>query len=227
MNCVKTYFLIDYENVHEDGLSGIEKLETNDHVFLFYTENAAKININILNTLTTSNNKLDLTLHEIPKGNQSLDKHLVSYLGYLIGIHSDKNCQFVIISKDTGFDKIISFWKKQNISCILRRDSISTAKKQKSKSTSNKPKTKRKVPTKKTGEIKCELNRIVQQKISAKYEGKTGNKVASIVVKHFGEDNFANEVHNDLRKSYTNYCELYGIVKPILKRYSSGADTNK
>ncbi len=42
--------------------------------------------------------------------------HLGSYLGYLIGKEctgQDEECKIVVISKDTGFDHIIEFWKAE------------------------------------------------------------------------------------------------------------------
>ena len=38
--------------------------------------------------------------------------HLVSYLGYLLGIHG-KDCNYVIISKDKDYDNIVKFWQEE------------------------------------------------------------------------------------------------------------------
>lgn len=35
MPTLETYYLIDFENVHEDGLSGSNKLGTHDHIHIF------------------------------------------------------------------------------------------------------------------------------------------------------------------------------------------------
>ena len=37
------YFLIDYENVKENGLSGFEHLTSNDDVLIFFSESTSKI----------------------------------------------------------------------------------------------------------------------------------------------------------------------------------------
>ena len=42
MPSVETYYLVDFENVHEDGLSGSEKLGSHDHVHLFFTKTHLK-----------------------------------------------------------------------------------------------------------------------------------------------------------------------------------------
>ena len=54
--------------------------------------------------------------------------HLGSYLGYLIGKEctgQDEECKIVVISKDTGFDHIIEFWKAEENVKIYRNEKIS------------------------------------------------------------------------------------------------------
>lgn len=221
MSSIETYYLIDFENVHEDGLSGSEHLGSHDHVHLFSTKNAPKISIEKLACFNATN----LSTHETPIGNQSLDMHLVSYLGYLIGANKS-NCKYVIISKDTDYDKIISFWKDYNNSHITRQNQIELSKKTTSSKTADSansisaPNTKSKKAT--DSQTKCQLNTEVQLALSkAKYTKTTINKTASIVVKHYGENQFANNVHNELRNTYTNYSDVYQVVKPIIAKYSS------
>lgn len=212
MSSVETYYLIDFENVHEDGLSGSEKLGSHDHVHLFSTKNAPKISFEKLTTFNSS----DLYSHEVPVGDQSLDMHLVSYLGYLIGTNTDSKCRYVIISKDTGYDNIISFWKNQEAVSVTRQEKISSA--QNTIKTSGTPSQSNKVTVSKR---KVQLNAEVQREISnAKYPQSTINGVASIVVKHYGEDSFAMNVYNELRESYAEYVDLYKLVIPIIIRYS-------
>lgn len=118
MSIVETYYLIDFENVHEDGLSGSEKLGKHDHVHLFSTKNAP-IRSSTINT---------------------------------------------------------DFSKK-----------------------------------------KTQLNSNIQRAVSsAGYSAPTSNKVASIVVKHYGEDKVLSNVHNELRNKYSDYLNLYNIIKPLM-----------
>ena len=49
--------------------------------------------------------------------------HLVSYLGYLLGIHG-KKCTYVIVSNDTDYDNIIKFWKEEGYPNISRKPRI-------------------------------------------------------------------------------------------------------
>ena len=232
MTFVETYYLIDYENVNEDGLTGSEKLGSHDHVLLFSTKNAPKISIGKL----TDFNSVDLSSHEIPAGKQSVDMHLVSYLGYLIGTNNNNKCEYVIVSKDTDYDNIISFWKSQNIINIKREHAISISQnKVQQKATTAKSSSNTSDTIVKNNksiidpQLKTQLNNKIQQAVrNAGYTQSDTNKVTSIVLKHYGEDRFVNNVHNELRDNYTDYLVLYKIVKPIISQYSiSNTTTNK
>ena len=113
----ETYYLIDFENVGLKGLEGAEKLSAQDHVHLFSTRNAPKINTA---TLATFNGK-NLVVHEVPAKSQSVDMHLVSYLGYLLGKH-DPAPAIVILSNDTDYDDIVQFWKTELNVIVVRWD---------------------------------------------------------------------------------------------------------
>ena len=113
----ETYYLIDFENVGLKGLEGAQNLTKNDWVHLFSTRNAPKIN-----TATLANfNATNLLVHEVPAKSQSVDMHLVSYLGYLLGSHETAP-QIVILSNDTDYDDIVGFWNIENGVIIKRRD---------------------------------------------------------------------------------------------------------
>ena len=113
----ETYYLIDFENVGLKGLEGAQNLTKSDWIHLFSTRNAPKIN-----TATLANfNATNLLVHEVPAKSQSVDMHLVSYLGYLLGSH-EAAPQIVILSNDTDYDDIVSFWNIEKGVIIRRRD---------------------------------------------------------------------------------------------------------
>lgn len=56
MKIIKTYYLIDYENVGSEGFKGCEKLRETDIIHLFYTDNSRKIDLDILSMITESQN---------------------------------------------------------------------------------------------------------------------------------------------------------------------------
>ena len=49
----------------------------------------------------------------MPAKKQSIDMHLVSYLGLLIG-KDGKSSNYVIVSKDSDYINIINYWKREN-----------------------------------------------------------------------------------------------------------------
>ncbi len=115
---IETYYLIDYENVNSEGLTGCEKLKNTDHIVIFFTKNAMKIDMSKI----ANHGDADLKMIEVSAGKQSTDIHIGSYLGYLAAKYEmekagkNKNggeepaWNVVIISADTDFDKVIRFW---------------------------------------------------------------------------------------------------------------------
>ena len=100
MKIIKTYYLIDYENVGSEGFKGCGKLRETDIIHLFYTDNSRKIDLDIIN----DHGESKLITHKVPTGNQSADMHLGSYLGYekISGkqVHTRKQ-----VKKQTGKEK--------------------------------------------------------------------------------------------------------------------------
>ena len=83
----KIFYFVDYENVHEAGLAGMNTLPKDSEIHLFYSQNANK---------------------------QSLDMQMVSYLGYCIG-DEDKEGTFVLVSKDTDYANTVLFWQEEGV----------------------------------------------------------------------------------------------------------------
>ena len=117
MNIIDIYYLVDYENVGSNGLSGCKNMTASDHILIFFTQNACKIDM----TAIANHGAAELKMMEIPAGKQSADMHIVSYLGYLAGI---SNCNIIIVSKDTDFDPVIQFWKKEFGISVSRKESV-------------------------------------------------------------------------------------------------------
>lgn len=103
---------IDLENVHNGGFNGIEQLDEEDKLLIFYSENSS--NISIATHRKIEESKAGKEYFSVKAGgNNALDFQLVTYLGYLLA--SDKKSDYYIISNDTGFDYVIDFWKRRNI----------------------------------------------------------------------------------------------------------------
>lgn len=118
-----TYYLIDFENVNSDGLTGCNKLSKSDHIIIFFTKNAMKINMSDI----ADHGEASLDMIEVPPGKQSTDIHIGSYIGFLVGINREKGCSIAVISSDTDFDNVIKFWKSKGSMNISRAKQIGPA----------------------------------------------------------------------------------------------------
>ena len=105
----KTYFFVDYENVHEAGLAGMNTLPAECEVHLFYSLNANKINLDLLRFV-----KARLEVHRVKPGKQSLDMQMVSYLGCCIGA-AGREGTFILVSKDTDYANTVLFWREEGV----------------------------------------------------------------------------------------------------------------
>lgn len=224
MSIVETYYLIDFENVHGNGLSGLETLGKHDHVYLFYTKNAASIELKRIASLKN----IDYNLYEVPSGKQSLDMHLVSYLGYLIGINEENKCRYVIVSKDTDYNNIVSFLKNNTYgsSGIICKKDIAAVQKESSSKILTTVKSVNTVANRNKvtniSKQKTKLNTEIQRALSdTGWYVQVINKVASIVVKHYGEDMFERDIHNELVSFYgkNDGREIYQDIKEVLENY--------
>lgn len=110
-------YLVDYENVHEAGIYGMETLTAEDNVYIFHTSQNDKISLSRLDNV-----KAWVKVILVPPGKQSLDMHLGSFLGFLIG-KEDADTKFAIVSHDMDYRGIADFWNdtyqtKEKVYCI-------------------------------------------------------------------------------------------------------------
>lgn len=214
---MKTFYLVDYENVGSAGVSKCAGLTKEDHLIIFYTENSKKIDLDIID----NHGAAVFETQKVPAKNQSVDMHIVSYMGYLVGKREGKQIKIIIISKDTDYDNLIKYWKDR--ASVERKQKIEIAKPQKEqtqkKTEKNKTVTVPKSDTK-AGK-KTQLNSEIQKVLSKnEYTQEAINGIAKLVGKKFGKENFKRDVHNELGKEYTDYEETYKLIKPILEKYS-------
>ena len=217
---METFYLIDYENVKSDGLIGCDKLTKTDHIIIFFTKNAMKINMSEI----ANHGDAELVMIEVPAGKQSADIHIGSYIGYLAGINKGKDCSIVVVSKDTDFDNVIKFWKDKTGVKASRTQQIkvSTPK----ATTAKQAATTKKTTTKVDGNKKTELNQEVMQAVrAAGFDSTVANTTAQIATGFYGEEQLANLVHNELRGRYKNYLKVYAAVKKVLSKYDKPTKT--
>ena len=93
---------IDYENVQSAGLNGIEMLTRSDKVFLFYSIHAETMKMYTVQNLISTPAVVQFIKAETGTAN-ALDFQLVASIFLKI----KKGIEYVIVSKDTGFDPIV------------------------------------------------------------------------------------------------------------------------
>lgn len=119
---VMTYYFIDYENVNGAGISETSIMQQGDRVEIFYSDSCKNVSLEIIEQL--SQKGIGIGAYGVATGaKNALDFQLSTYLGYSVAI--DRNASFVIVSKDTGFDKVVDFWKSRKVS-ISRVDTTAS-----------------------------------------------------------------------------------------------------
>ncbi len=113
------YYLVDFENVSNDGLKGLDDLQEQDGLIIFYSDKTSKLTFGMHKKLEKLKARKEYI--SIDGGSKnSLDFQLSTYLGYLVS--ADADAEFAIISKDTGYDAVVKFWKKRNVAIVRAND---------------------------------------------------------------------------------------------------------
>ena len=118
-------YLIDYENVNFSGLEGVGNLTPADEVVIFYSNAASTIPMNLHIDVQKSGARMQY-IHIERTGKNYLDFQLSALSGYLVG--TTDQTDFVVISRDTGFDSVLDLWNNQDFVgrtlTFRRQDSI-------------------------------------------------------------------------------------------------------
>ncbi|MDR1021085.1 MAG: hypothetical protein LBL73_10035 [Synergistaceae bacterium] len=116
-------YLIDYENVHKNGLSGIKNLTESDTVIIFVGNMINDVPVEAV--MAIINSLAQVRIKKMKKtADNYLDFQLATCLGSLVAGGEDK--EFYIISNDRDFEAVIDYWRynKAGVS-IERRNTIS------------------------------------------------------------------------------------------------------
>lgn len=115
-------FYIDYENVHNEGLTGIESLVSTDIVYLFYSDKADTLKIDVVQKIMQTQGVIKFMKIENGVEN-ALDFQLITAL---ICDYSEDN-NYYIISRDKGYDAAIAMAQKRDRKTIFRCKDINMA----------------------------------------------------------------------------------------------------
>ena len=220
-------FLVDYENVTKSGLNGIENLNENDRVIIFYSVNANTLTFDMHRKIIESKAKFQFQKVGVGAKN-ALDFQLCSYLGYLIRDNLDNpKVNYFVVSMDHGYEVLSSYWVNQNVN-VLVVSSIEQAEVftfedleeiiQENQSTE---------PIEKIAEPVAENN--TTEKIETVEKKSELEKILSDImldaddiaeVKKIIDDNETKtDIHNTLIKKFTSQkgSEIYKAITPLIK----------
>ena len=215
-------YLVDYENVHNDGMTDIKTLSPSDRVVIFYGDNIKSIPFETHVEMMESKAAIEyIETHKVAKN--YLDFQLATYLGFLIG--KGEKGPVYIISHDTGFDSIVDFWNGRNIRAyrlpsiaaltapqpsVPKKEPLVKKKKKKEKEKEKKAPEKTKLPETVRKKIRTALK---EEKLPAgKYtpiynaveESKTKLALNNALVKVF-DTTQASVIYNRIKKIYEDY----------------------
>lgn len=195
-----------------DGLAGCSALTKEDHILIFFTQNAKKLDMRDI----ADHGEAAVKMIEIPAGKQSADIHIGSFLGYLAGKNMGRDCRIVVISQDTDFDNVLQFWEKTTgIRAYRMRRIREETQKQKKKPVS-------KQPFEDADEtVRKQFRKALQNALrEADFAQSVCDAAAELAVQCFGAASFTEQVHNALQSRLKDQAKpVYRAIKPVLTEY--------
>ena len=227
----KHLYLVDFENTNKDGLYGLDTLNENDHVIIFFGSHDKTVPIDchkmIMNTKAIVN---EMQMDKTDKN--YLDFQLATYCGYLIGTH--EYLDVTVVSKDTGFDSLVDFWRKRQVS-IRRITSIIPLPKEEKKSTiqvivqnpepkkKEPPKVQVKVATQKATQKVTDVPESIRRKVrKAVAELKLAGQHYSVIYKSMAKATDINGYRSRIAGSgIPNQKQIYEATVAIFEEYKN------
>lgn len=115
---MRDIYLIDFENVASEGLSGITYLSEEDQVIIFYSNNSNRLTMKM--HILIGKSVCQLRYFEVTVGGKNaLDHQISTYLGYLIGTGAAER-NYYIVSRDMGYKHVANFWSANRIGPKVR-----------------------------------------------------------------------------------------------------------
>lgn len=122
-DAVERYYLLDYDNVGQNGIYGIENLSKKDKAVIFYTENKNSIELSFFEKIHAS--KAEIIFQKTETSFKCL---FSSYLGYIVGMNP--NAEYHIISNEKEYWNLKKFWAEKEIEINISSDIVGNTKKE-------------------------------------------------------------------------------------------------
>lgn len=108
----KKIYLVDTENVNDIWVNLLDRLEAEDRIVVFYTNNSPHMCVDKVVKLMNWKRKC-ITWIKCFEGNNALDFQLVTQLGAMIAKNPQN--EYWIVSSDNGFEAVVKYWQKNNV----------------------------------------------------------------------------------------------------------------
>lgn len=108
---MKKIYLVDSENVGDVWVPLLAASQGDEQVLVFYTQKSPHMNYENVRLLKET--ERGVVFIKCFEGNNALDFQLVTELGYRLRENTD--CEYVIVSNDTGFDAAVRYWNERNM----------------------------------------------------------------------------------------------------------------
>ncbi|MBQ3697980.1 MAG: hypothetical protein II883_08685 [Spirochaetales bacterium] len=105
------HYLVDFENVNDEGLREIGALQKDCCIHIFFSASTARISLEYLTLMRNASVKA----HKVSDDSTSLDVHIATTLGYLIGSDADQQDSFFIVSAGHDFSELVRFWGRRGV----------------------------------------------------------------------------------------------------------------
>lgn len=121
----RMHFLIDYENVREAGLDGVEYLHDADILTIFFSTVCKNISRRMMDYIWQSGCEFHACKLK-NTGKNALDFYIATCVGELFG--AGFSGKVIIVSRDKGYGAVRDYWVEHGISSarILRSPSVRT-----------------------------------------------------------------------------------------------------
>lgn len=130
----RTHYLVDTENVNGAAIYELlRSIGDNDALHLFYTDESSNLPFGALEIILQRQKQVHLE-HCTNGEKNALDAQIVSAMGFMIAFCEPDKQEFIIVSKDHGYDPVIRFWLTKGIRA-RREKPYCDGKKTKTKST--------------------------------------------------------------------------------------------
>ncbi|MGN0298565.1 MAG: PIN domain-containing protein [Lachnospiraceae bacterium] len=109
----KRVYLVDTENVNDLWVNLLDRIDVEDKIVVFYTNNSPHMCVEKVVRLMKFKRSSCISWIKCFEGSNALDFQLVTQLGAMIA--KNQQNEYVIVSNDNGFEAVVKYWQKNSL----------------------------------------------------------------------------------------------------------------